>query len=64
MTKENEQKILDELGIEKPTVRCGTYRMPALDPEIIDRLTIKEDTSIGTDDIPLDKPTFYTVQRD
>jgi len=64
MTKENEQQILDDLGIEKPRVRCGTYRLPAIDPEIIDRFTIKEDTSIGVDDIPLDKPTFYTVQRD
>jgi len=37
MTKDEEQKILDELGIEKSPMigKCGTYRMPELNSEVI-----------------------------
>jgi hypothetical protein len=45
MTKEEEQ-ILDELGIEKSPMigRCGTYRMPELNPEAITTLAKVKDT--------------------
>ena len=37
MTKDEELKILDELGIEKAPMigKCGTYRMPDLNPEVL-----------------------------
>jgi len=89
MTKEEEQEILDELGIEKSPIlgKCGTYRMPDLNPEVIISPVAKKDTkkvyvveypdkikntSTGTSgvfdgttyDIPLETPTFFSVQHD
>lgn len=80
MTKEEEQQILDELGIEKSPMlgKCGTYRMPDIDPGEIQSPGPKEEMqnkSTGTggvfdgsiyegDDIPLDLPTFISVRHD
>ena len=78
MTKEEEQQILDELGIEKPTVRCGTYRMPDIDlgeiqspgptEEIQNKSTgrggVFDGSTYEGDDIPLDFPTFISVRYD
>lgn len=93
MTKEEEQEILDGLGIEKSPIigRCGTYRMPDLSPEVITTPSKAKDTkkiyvveypdkvkntSTSTStctggvfdgttyDIPLETPTFFSVQHD
>ncbi len=89
MTNEEEKQILDDLGIEKSPMlgKCGTYRMPDLNPEVITTpVTVKDtkkiyvveypdkvkNTSTGTGgvfdgttyDIPLETPTFFSVQHD
>ena len=89
MTNEEEKQILDDLGIEKSPMlgKCGTYRMPDLDPEVTTTpSTVKDtkkiyvveypdkakNTSTGTGgvfdgttyDIPLETPTFFSVQHD
>ena len=55
MTEDEEVKILDELGIEKSPMigRCGTYRMPALNPEVITTLSkVKETKKIYVVEYP------------
>jgi len=89
MAKDEEQEILNELGIEKSPMigKCGTYRMPDLNTEVITTPSKAKDTkkiyvveypdkvkntstSTGgvfdgtTYDIPLETPTFFSVQRD
>lgn len=46
MTKEEEQQILDDLGIEKSPMfgKCGTYRMPDFNPEVLTTPSKMKDT--------------------
>ena len=80
MTNEEEKQILDELGIEKSPMlgKCGTYRMPDINlgenqSTITDDKIENKSTCVGGvfdgsiyegDDIPLNLPTFISVQHD
>ena len=80
MTKEEEQKMLNELGIEKSPMlgKCGTYRMPNInlgenqstitDDKIENKSTcaggVFDSSTYEGDDIPLDLPAFISVQHD
>jgi hypothetical protein len=80
VTNEEEQQILDDLGIEKSSMfgKCGTYRMPDINPTenkataTDDKKQSKSASEGGVfdgsthevDDVPLDLPTFISVQHD